>query len=377
MVFKPRFTITTETAHRLLHIGKAAAVVETLPLPASVLIDLQREVREATVILSTRLEGNSLDDRAMRRVMYDSASGSNAEEQEVHNLMKALDFLDEAESRELPVTEELIKKLHAIIRVIPGGRRAQLSEYRVEQNQVGRRNEAGFYLPPEPTDVPRLMEDLVAWINAPATLSIPAPITAGIFLHRLLTIHPYMDGNGRTGRMLATYILRRARLGLKGLFVLESYYDRHLREYYKHLQMDLHHNYYFGRHDADLTPWVSFFVKGLSEVFQEAANLVTVKNRENLALEPELLRLLDPSQRLVFAQLVFKADSLTTSDLQVLLQLSDRTVRDRIRTWIEQGFLVPRDEGAVRIRSIRLAPAYEALAEQMRIEPERYQHLLV
>ena len=79
---------------------------------------------------------------------------------------------------------------------------------------------------------------------------------------QFLTIHPYVDGNGQTARMLATYILRRAGLGLKGLFVLETYYDRDLGTYYESLQMGLHHDYYFGRHDADLTQWLSFFLAG-------------------------------------------------------------------------------------------------------------------
>lgn len=149
------------------------------------------------------------------------------------------------------------------------------------------------------------MEDLVAWANARATSDFPAPIVAGVFLHQFLTIHPYMDGNGKTGRILATYVLRRAGLGLKGLFVLEAYYGRHVNRYYRNLQMDLYHNYYFGRHDADLAPWNDFFVAGLAEVFREAEKLVTEKSREYLAAEPDLIRVLDPEQRLLFSQLAF------------------------------------------------------------------------
>lgn len=59
--------------------------------------------------------------------------------------------------------------------------------------------------------------------------------------------------------------------GLKGLFVLENFYDRNLAEYYRRLQLGLHHNYYFGRNEADLTPWLEFFIDGLAEVFEEAA----------------------------------------------------------------------------------------------------------
>lgn len=373
-LFRPLYTITSKIAYNLMAIQRAATVVDQLPLPSSVLSQLQKQSREATVILSTKIEGNRLDERSKRQAMY--AESQHAEGQEVSNLMKALKFLEQAEERQLPITEELIKKLHAIIQVIPHGRRPRLSEYRTEQNQVGRRNEEGFYLPPEPQDVPGLMEDLVAWVNAPSTLEVPAPIRAGVFLYQFLTIHPYMDGNGRTGRMSGAYILRRAGLGLKGLFVLESYYDRNLQGYYQNLQIGLHHNYYFGRNDPDMTPWVDFFVRGVAEVFADAAQIVEEKSREYMAVEPEFLRDLDPQQRVVFAQLAFKFNWVSTTDLRNLLGLSDRTVRERVKTWISQGFLSPRDEAAQRIRSVTLGPAYQELAQQVRIEPDRYRYLL-
>lgn len=373
-MFRPRYTITANIAQNLMAIQRAATAVDQLPLPSSVLRDLQKQSREATVILSTKIEGNRLDERSKRQAMY--AESQHAEGQEVFNLMKALEFLGQAEERLLPITEELIKKLHAIIQVIPHGRRPRMSEYRTEQNQVGRRNEEGFYLPPEPHDVPGLMEDLVAWVNSPSTLEVPAPIRAGVFLYQFLTIHPYTDGNGRTGRMLATYILRRAGLGLKGLFILESYYDRNRRSYYQSLQMGLNHNYYFGRNDPDMTPWIEFFVSGVAEVFEEAAWIVDKKSREYMAVEPELLRGLDPQQRVVFAQLAFKFNWMSTTDLRNLLGLSDRTVRERVKTWISQGFVCPRDEAAERIRSVTLGAAYQELAQQVRVEPERYRYLL-
>lgn len=354
-------------------IERATAIVEKLPLPASILQDLMKEAREKTIILSTRMEGNTLDEDSMRAALYQQGNGH--EEQEVFNLMKAAEFLDQSDERELPITEEWIKKLHAIIRVTPG-RKPRLSEYREEQNMVGRRNQAGFYMPPEPQDVPMLMEDLVAWVNLPQSYEIPAPIKAGILMWQFLTIHPYMDGNGRTARMLATYVLRRSGYGLKGLFVLENFYDRRLNEYYKNLQMGLSHNYYLGRNKADLTPWLEYFVRGLAEVFEEAAIIVEEKNKELLQVEPELIRKLDPEQRLIFRYLIFEKDVITNAELGEILGISDRSLRERSRLWRENGFLVPKDPNAQRIRTHVLHTDYQALAGQIRSEPEKYQYLL-
>ncbi|MDI6871505.1 MAG: Fic family protein [Bacillota bacterium] len=376
MPFAPRFSITPRMASNLMEIARANTLVEHLPLPANILKELQRESRVQTVLLSTKLEGNRLSEAQKRTALY--ARTRSAAEQEVSNLYKAMEYLEECEERGLPVTEELIKRVHAIIRVIPGGRRPRLSEYRKEQNAV-RDESTGriVYLPPEWEDVPRLMEDLVAWINHPAASELPVPIQAGIFLYQFLTIHPYLDGNGRTGRALATYLMRRGGLGLKRLFVLETYYDRNLAAYYANLQMGLHHNYYFGRHDADLTPWLDFFLQGVGEVFLEAAKVVEAKSQEFVSVEPDLLRHLDGVQRTVFAHLALRSSTATTTDLRRLTGLADRTVREKTKRWIEEGFLVPADPRAERIRTVRLADKYERLAQEVRAEVERYKRLLI
>ncbi|WP_322923896.1 Fic family protein [Paenibacillus campi] len=372
-MFLPKFSNTRRMINRLLDIQQSSVIISQLLLPVHILEQLQKEAKETTVLLSTRMEGNELEDERKRKALYQS-SDIDAE-QEVYNLMKAIEFLEDSEKRNLPITEEWIKKLHAIIR-ISHGRRPKLSEYRAEQNSVGKRNQSGFYMPPEYTDVPILMEDFVAWINSPTTHELPAPIQAGIAMWQFLTIHPYMDGNGRTARMIATYILRRSGFGLKGLFVLENFYDRKLSDYYKALQMGRSHNYYFGRHDADLTVWLEYFLSGLAEVYTQAAKIVQAKNLELLRVEPELIRQLDIQQRQLFRQLVFRQNEITKREITILLGVGDRTTTEKAKQWVESGFLQPKDPHAQRIRSFILSVQYEELAKQIRKNPEHYSYLL-
>lgn len=374
-MFEPKYTITPQMAKKMMDIQAANTLVEQLPIPANILAELQKESSIQRVVLSTKIEGTRLDERQLREALQKSRVTS--EEQEVVNLYKAMEYLDQCAARRLPITEDLIKKLHAIIRVISGGRRPTISEYRTQQNKVAEeRSGALVYLPPEYKDVPILMEDLVAWVNQPEQQQLPAPIKAGIFMWQFLTIHPYMDGNGRTARALATYILRQHGLWLKGLFILESYYDRHLEGYYKNIQMGLHHNYYFGRNNCDLTPWLSFFIDGLAEVFQEAAELIKARSQSFMVVEPDLLRKLDNEQKTIFTQLAFKSTVLTTTEIGKLLGLGDRSVRERIKKWISDGFIRPRDEEPIRVRSIILTQEYEELAEEIRKNAEQYRYLL-
>jgi len=375
MPYKPRFNITVGMSHNLMVIQEATTTISQLPLPVNILKELKRESMLETVILSTKLEGNFLDEK--KKIAAISKANDSYEEQEVYNLWKAMGYLDECEKRKLPITEELIKKLHAIIDVISSGRRPKLSHYRIVQNKVGEKGTGKIvYLPPEAKDVPILMEDLVAWMNSPENASIPAPIKAGVFLYQFLTIHPYMDGNGRTGRALATYILRMGGYGLNGIFVLEKYYDRNLKGYYNNLQMGLNHNYYFGRNEADITAWLDFFIAGLAEVFQDAAQIVKEKSEQFTAVEPKLLRALDIYQRPVFAQLAFKLNHLRTTDLRKLTGFADRTIRDKVKKWIEDGFVEPLDPHAQRIRAIKLTKKYQKLADEINKEPDKYKYLL-
>jgi Fic family protein len=375
MPYTPKFNVTMDAAKNLMIIQETTTLISQLPLPGYILKELKHESMVETAIYSTKIEGNLLDEKSKREAILKETN--YRDEQEVYNLWKAMEYLDECEKRKIPVTEDLIKKLHAIIDVIISGRRPKFSPYRIVQNKVGEVGSKGIvYLPPEPQDVPTLMEDLVAWVNDPVNANIPAPVKAGIFLYQFLTIHPYMDGNGRTGRALATYILRLGGFGLHGLFVLEKYYDRNLKGYYDNLQMGLHHNYYFGRNDVELTPWLGFFIAGLAEVFQDAAKIVQEKSREFTTPEPKLLRTLDVYQRPVFAQLAFKSNYLTTTDLQKLTGFADRTIRDKVKKWIEVGFIEPYDPKAQRVRAIKLTPVYQELADEVSEEPERYKYLL-
>lgn len=120
------------------------------------------------------------------------------------------------------------------------------------------------YAPPTPQDVPGLMDALEAWLRAPATQALPVPVRAAILSHRLLSIHPFADGNGRTGRLLATAELWRSGYRMKGFFSFEEFFEADRAKYYDSLQMRLPIDFYDGRDDADLSEWVEYFVETMA-----------------------------------------------------------------------------------------------------------------
>ncbi|MHB1041304.1 MAG: Fic family protein, partial [Eubacteriales bacterium] len=157
----------------------------------------------------------------------------------------------------------LIKfELHA---VVEKGVRAKTTPYRDGQNVI-RDNATGviIYMPPEAKDVPELMAEMVAYFTEAEKEELPVPLIAALIHYQFVTIHPFFDGNGRTARLLATFILQRGGYGLNGFFSLEEHHARDLSGYHKALATHSSHNYYMGRAEADLTGWVEYFTTTLA-----------------------------------------------------------------------------------------------------------------
>lgn len=355
--WQPRYTLTPAIARGLMEIEAARAVVEHLSLPAAVQSELQRRARVRSTHYSTRIEGNRLTlaeaDQVVRgqRVRL---HGRERDVNEVRNYWNALLRIEEWAARGMDLTEDLIQRLHALIECGP---RSRPSTYRDGQNMI-RDSESGaiVYLPPEAKDVPGLMASLVEWARTVEAEHLPPPLLAGLAHYQFVTIHPYYDGNGRTARLLATFLLRRGGYGLNGLFSLEEHHARDLAAYYNSLAIHPHHNYYEGRAEADLTPWLAYFVDTLAAVFNSAKAEALRYASEPRPMEPEALRRLDARARTVLA-LFTTTERITAGDVAGALGLSDRMARVLLKSWVEEGWLEVADPSR-RARSYVLSAIY-------------------
>jgi Fic family protein len=251
-----------------------------------------------------------------------------------------------------PINEERIRKLHA---VIYSGKRARPTLYRDGQNAVRDGRGGLLYLPPEAKDVPALMSELVTWIRQ-AEGDQPVPVVAGLAHYQFVTIHPYFDGNGRTARALATWILCRGGYDLGRFYALEEFYVQDLAGYYDALVTHPHHNYYGGRAAADITPWLAYFLKGMAAVFASVAGEVRSRAVEADPQAEVLLRRLDRRGRMVLG-LFERQDEISANDAAHILGLSHRQVRDLLTGWVDAGWLVIGDP-ARKSRRYRLSAVY-------------------
>jgi Fic family protein len=349
-----QFTFTAEIVRLLQIIEQSRAEVNLTVLPPAMAESLRLRARVRSTHFSTRIEGNRLTLVEAEQAVLDGRQfpGRERDTLEVQHYFQALEQVESWVEQGVPINEENIRKLHA---VIYGDKRARPTPIRDGQNAV-RDGQGGLvYLPPEAKDVPSLMSELVAWIRQ-AEGDQPVPVVAGLAHYQFVTIHPYFDGNGRTARALATWILYRGGYDLGRFYALEEFYVQDLAGYYDALVTHPHHNYYEGRATADITPWLVYFLKGMASVFSSVASEVRSRAVEADPQAEVLLRRLDRRGRMVLG-LFERQEDITANDVARILGLSPRQVRDLLAGWVEAGWLVIGDP-ARKSRRYQLSAEY-------------------
>ena len=213
---------------------------------------LARYLRSATVTASTRIEGNPMSltqvDALLQGERVDAPAIAQLENVNYNN---ALDLATTfALTPDFEWSETIIRALnHTIMRNLPDDRQGR---YREEPVSV-----AGFYSAPEHPTVSRLMHNLIAWLRDSED---EHPLIRAALLHlNMVAIHPFLDGNGRTARIVCSLEMMRSRVGAPELISVEPYLAEHRDEYFKRLAATLGPSYQPDRHDA--TPWVQYYVR--------------------------------------------------------------------------------------------------------------------
>jgi len=189
--------------------------------------------------------------------------GPNEDVREVCNYVDALRYTRAqlANPKGLPLSMRLLHEAHK--RLLRGGRGAnkQPGEVRRSQNWIGgTRPGNAAYVPPPPEDVPALLGDLETYLHANDQL--PALVRIGLAHVQFETIHPYLDGNGRIGRLLVTLLLEHWKQLSAPLLYLSLYFKRHRAEYYRLLTEVREH--------GDWEAWTDFFLDGVATIADEA-----------------------------------------------------------------------------------------------------------
>ncbi len=372
MPFSPRFNYNNRMVTDLGRIEAARAVIEVLPLPPDTMLRLRHDAFERIARSSTAIEGNTLAHEEILRAIADGDRTRVNAELEVRNYWHALDRLEEFADGTGDVTEAFVQELHKIVMTYGPGRRGGRSPYRVlECPVVDQATGRVDYAPPKPEGVPQLMTDLVQWLSAKQAKDLPTPIRAGILSHRFITIHPFNDGNGRTGRLLATAELWGSSYKMRGFFSFEEYFSAERLRYYDALQMGLPVDFYSGRHDCDLTPWLNYFVGTLARAadnLHSRASALQVRQGGSPAPWDQLSRRQQQVLTRLLARRMTAADEpfmIRPADIETWFAVSDRTAREWLGDWSDAGFVVPASAGTgARTYRYDLAQFWKDVLEQ-------------
>lgn len=242
---------------------------------------IQRMADRAMVLEAhhtTHIEGTHLTlEESERLLAGESVPDADPDDtRELLNYRDAFSFVSEYLNDGGPVTEGLIREIHKLLVEGVRGGTAQPGAYRAVQNLVvNSATGETVYTPPPPGDVPDLMQDLVKWLNAPS--DIHPVLVSGIAQFQLVHIHPFIDGNGRTSRLLSTLCLYRTGYDFKHLFSISEFYDRDRAAFYAAIQ---------GVRDngMDLTGWLDYFTTGLATQMDEVKELGTKVIKADIAV---------------------------------------------------------------------------------------------
>jgi Fic family protein len=349
-VFAPRFTITNAITGALTAIERARGFLEAATLSEAWVERMSRQALLLEAHHTTHIEGTQLTLAESARLWAgESVPTANRDDaRELLNYRDAFNLVSEYLDSGEPITEGLIREIHKrLVQGVRGGS-AKPGSYRTIQNYVANsRTREIVYTPPPPEEVAPLMREFVEWLRADT--GIHPVLVAGVAQFQLVHIHPFVDGNGRTSRLLSTLCLYRAGYDFKRLFTLSEFYDRDRSAFYAALQS-------VRAQDMDLTGWLDYFVHGLMQQLEE------VKNRGTSVITADVQARqhhLGARQAAVLAA-IYEAGGSSLGELEPLFpQVSRRSLQRDLRLLLEKGLIRGAGAQAVTDPNRSYAPAAE------------------
>lgn len=247
-------------ATRLL--GKLDGITKLLPdADFFLLMYLRKDASASSQIEGTRA---TMIDAIAAEAKIDNDMPDDVDD--ILHYIKALNYgIKRMETDDFPMALRFIRELHG--QLMQKARATHFSdpgEFRKSQNWIGgTRPDNAKFVPPPVDDMQNALNDLEKFIHS--NDAIPTVIKAGLIHSQFETIHPFLDGNGRTGRMLITFYLWKEGYLEKPVLFLSSFFKKHQKLYYEKL---------FGYHNGNVASWIDFFLDGVIEISNEAIDIV-------------------------------------------------------------------------------------------------------
>ena len=286
--------------------------------------------KEATQ--SSRIEGTRTNMEEALLEEQDVDPEKRDDWEEVQNYIRAINEAIK-QLEKLPLSNRLLKETHKTLMQGVRGERKQPGEFRISQNWIGPNLKHAVFVPPHHEHVAELMSDLEKFIHNEES-HVPHLIKVAIAHYQFETIHPFLDGNGRLGRLMIALYFASFDLLHKPALYLSDYFERHKTQYVDHLMA--------VRESNQIKPWLVFFLIGIQET---ATNSIQVF-KDVLQLKEQLEREVLPhfstrrqknAQKLM--ELLYKAPALDIKAVVKLLEIKTNTAAALVNDFVKYGVL--------------------------------------
>jgi Fic family protein len=283
-------------------------------------------------VISSRIEGTqtNIEEALIEEKEIDPEKRDDWKE--VNNYVMAMNRAIE-DLKTLPLSNRLIRNTHKTLLSSGRGEHKTPGEFRVSQNWIGGASLSdAVFIPPSHDELPDLMSDLEFFLNN-HDLKIPHLVRIAISHYQFETIHPFLDGNGRIGRLLITLYLVANGILEKPLLYLSEYFEKNKSLYYDNLT--------FVRTKNDLSQWIKYFLNGIISVAESSVE--TLRKIIDLKFDIEKNRILMMGKRskraLDLFHMLFGKPVITVGDVKKMTSLSTKAAYDLVRIFVEKGIL--------------------------------------
>jgi Fic family protein len=326
MIFHPNYAITNKMLAYIKEVDRLVNELNHRRFPQVVLVQYQQSAQALSAHASTSIEGNLLPLTEVKKILKNTPQNARDSEREVINYNQALVDLDhQMEHGSIKLTKKLILSIHKKVtqKLLPEFECGHFRQKPVVVNNP--MTHQLVFLPPDAAEVPQMVDDLLTYIDLNQKAIDPL-ILAGIVHKQLVLIHPFMDGNGRTTRLITKTILAQMKLNTFKLFSFENYYNQNVTKYFS--LVGEQGNYYDLADKIDFTPWLEYFVAGIiDELLRVSALLPSLSYNpatELLTDQQKLLKLIAQkgyASDSDYAKISKRAKATRALDYQKLIEL--------------------------------------------------------
>lgn len=338
----PRVNILLERASR--SIGELNSFARLVP---NINLFIHLHVTKEAVI-SSRIEGTRTGiDEAL--LPEEEISPEKRDEwREVANYTEAMNTAIK-KLQHLPLSTRLLRETHAILMQGVRGKHKNPGEFRRSQNWIGGTSPSdAFFVPPAHPHINELMGDLENFLHN-QDISVPALVRIAIAHYQFETIHPFLDGNGRIGRLLITLFLVSERILDQPLLYLSVFFEKKRTLYYDNLQQ--------VRDNNDLLSWIKYFLSGLAETAEQGAQTLSEILRLKERLEADIRAQMGrrTQSALLLLDNLFRQPVVQVKKVQEICGLSAKAANDLVAAFETLGYL-KEFTGMQRYRTFRFEP---------------------